>query len=436
MLISNNFLTHSLRQRPDVALEHCLAAVIAASDPASAVTSALKDHDLDAERVFLLAIGKAAAPMASAAADVLGEKLTTGLVLSKDGHLRSVRHDKLHYREASHPWPDQRGLLATQEIIELLTTTSENDLVLVLLSGGASALAVAPAPGLSLADKQQVTKRLMQAGADIIALNTVRKHLSSIKGGQLARLAAPARLLTLAISDVIMPDPAHSALPIIGSGPTVPDPSSFRQAWGIIKRFGLQFDLPPAVREHFWRGLWLGLAENPMPNDPILKNNPSQIILSLQDALEAAEGWGRGRGLTIERWPRPMLGEAREAIQPLLKAAKPQTLLVAGGETTVTVRGNGLGGRNQELALAAVRPLAGRSAVLAAFATDGGDGPTKAAGAVVTGDTLARAEALGLDVEQHLGDNNAYAFFAALDDLILCGPTQTNVNDVCLLWLD
>lgn len=393
-------------------------------------------------RVWIVGAGKAGAPMAQRAAAILGDALAGGLVIVKEGHAGApaALPPRLRLLEAGHPIPDARGVAAAQQIADLLAGMTADDLVICLISGGGSALLVSPAPGLALADLQALTAALLACGASIDEINTLRKHLEQLKGGGLARLAHPATLITLILSDVVG-DP----LEVIASGPTVPDPTTFADAWEVLQRYRLVEALPAALIERLQRGLRGELPETPKPGDPLFAAVHNQIIANNHIAAEAALRQAQSEGFHTLLLTAHLQGEARQAgrfLAAILRqiAASGQPLprpacLAVGGETTVTLIGDGLGGRNQELALGAVADLGGlERAALIALATDGGDGPTDAAGAVVTGETLARARRLGLDPRAFLARNDAYHFFDPLGDLIRTGPTQTNVCDLALLF--
>ncbi len=326
--------------------------------------------------------------------------------------------------EAGHPVPDQSSVRGAQAVADLARQATARDLVLCLLSGGGSALLTLPVPGLTLADLQALTDALLRSGATINELNTVRKHWSRIKGGRLAHLVAPATLVTLVLSDVVG-DP----LDVIASGPTVPDPSTVADAQAVLERYGI------------WTGRAVPFQETPKPGDPAFERVQHVIVGSNRLAAVAAVEQARRLGFGALLLSTYVEGEAREVARVAAALAKgmrghgdplsPPACLVWGGETTVTIRGAGKGGRNQELALAAALALDGWPGVLVmALATDGTDGPTDAAGAIATGETVARARALGLDPQAALDVNDSYPFFDALDDLILTGPTGTNVNDL------
>lgn len=390
-------------------------------------------------RIFVVGAGKAAAPMTAAVAEIFGDKIAGGLVVVKYNHyddqtLTAARRVNINIVEAGHPVPDQAGLNAAAQIVNLLKTVTADDAVICLLSGGASALLTLPVSGLSLADVQTVTRQLLAAGADIHQINTVRKHLSAVKGGQLARTAAPAAVYTFILSDVM-----GDALPDIGSGPTVPDPTTFAEAWAVLAQYELTAKLPAAVIKHLQAGRNQTLPETPKPDDPLFARDHHAIIGSNRLAAQAAVEAARAAGFAPRLLTTWLEGEAREVGKVLAALAKGAgnrpACLVLGGETTVTLRGSGKGGRNQEMALAAAIALDGWPNILiACLGTDGTDGPTDAAGAFAAGDTVARARAQGLDPLDYLRRNDAYYFFTALDDLIMTGPTQTNVNDLALIF--
>ncbi len=380
------------------------------------------------ERVFVLSFGKAAVPMAQAIGELLGPSLSAGVVLTKHGHLpppESLPAAPWRYFTAGHPVPDEDSLRGAQAILELARQATARDLVICLVSGGGSALLTYPVPELGLAGLQQLTDRLLRSGAVIGEMNAVRKHCSLVKGGQLAQAVAPATLVTLVLSDVIG-DP----LDVIASGPTVPDPTTVADARTVLRRYGLEETVP--------------FHETPKPGDPLFAHIQHVIVASNRLAAVAAVASARQQGFNTLLLGTYLEGEAREVGRVAAALAKgirshgdplpPPACLIFGGETTVTVRGAGLGGRNQELALSAAIALDGWPGVLLmALATDGTDGPTDGAGAVVTGETVVRARAQGLDARAYLAENDSYHFFAALGDLLRSGPTGTNVNDLLFL---
>lgn len=397
----------------------------------------LKLNEFD--RIFAVGAGKAGAPMAAALERILGhESLSGGLVNVKHGHTQPMPK-AIRLRECDHPLPDRRGLDGSREMEELLRGLNARDLLFVLISGGASALLPAPAPPLTLADKQQTTELLLRAGADIFELNAVRKHLSALKGGQLAALAYPATVVSLLLSDVIG-DP----LDVIGSGPTAPDSSTFDDALRVLSSRGLTTEVPAAVMERLRQGADGQLAETPKPGDAVFSRVTNVVIGSNRLALDAAAAAARSLGYRALILSSTMQGETREVarvhaevLREIVSSSRPvkrPACLLSGGETTVTVRGRGKGGRNQEFALAAALRLSGlREVAVLSAGTDGTDGPTDAAGAIADGETVARAIKLGLSPFDHLVNNDAYPFFDALGDLVKTGSTGTNVMDLHIL---
>lgn len=402
-------------------------AAVAAADPAHCLPAWLPDPPRG--RTVVIGAGKAAASMARAVetnwrGDVEG---LSGIVATRYGHGMPTK--RIEVVEAAHPTPDAAGQEAASRILDALKGLSADDLVLVLLSGGGSALLAAPMKGITLDEKRAVTKALLACGASIGEINCVRKHLSALKGGRLALAARPARVLTLAISDVPGDD-----LSTIASGPTVPDPTSCADALEIVDRYGIA--LPGAARA----ALESGAAETPKPADPGFANCESHIIATAQGSLAAAAALAQARGITPLVLGDAIEGEAREAARvlggiALSCAGHGQPLaapcvLLSGGETTVTVKGGGRGGRNAEFLLGLALALDGHPRIHAlAGDTDGIDGSEENAGAVLLPDTPARAAAAGIDLRALLAENDAFSAFAALDDLVVTGPTRTNVND-------
>lgn len=391
-------------------------------------------------RIILIAVGKAAVPMAQAAVDGIGDAPLIGVVVTKDEHATCHNLPKtLHVTEAGHPIPNMTGLAATEAVADMLATTTARDHVLLLLSGGASALLPSPVNAISLADLQAVTEQLLRAGATIGEINAVRKHLSRLSGGQLARLAQPAPVVALILSDVV-----GDRLDVIASGPTSPDPTTYTTAQAILARYDLVKQMPPAVLAHLSAGSAGDIAETPKPGDPIFNNVTNIIIGSNRLAAQAAVAEAERLEYNTLLLTTFMEGEAREvakvtaALAKSIRAhgdpVKSPACLVWGGETTVTVRGQGKGGRNQELALATALALDGLSDVgLLALATDGTDGPTNAAGAIIDGCTAKTARELGWDPIAALAANNAYPLLDAVNALLRTGPTGTNVNDIAVL---
>jgi hydroxypyruvate reductase len=389
------------------------------------------------DRIYLVAVGKAALPMARELERILGEELQAGIAVTKTGHAGALRRCTVH--EAGHPVPDQVGLRAAHDIRDLLRSLNRRDLVIMAVSGGASALLPCPTESITLADKQRTTALLLRAGADIYELNAVRKHLSDLKGGRLASLAYPATVLTLLVSDVIG-DPVD----VIGSGLTAPDRSTFSDAMAVLKKYGLLERVPRAVLDHLQMGARGKRAETPKPGDPIFENAYNIMICSNRQALKAASAKAKALGYRTLLLSSTLSGEAREVarvhaeilreIETSGQPIRPPACVLSGGETTVTVRGGGKGGRNQEFALSAAIAIEGmRRAVVLSVGTDGTDGPTDAAGAIATETTIVRAEKAGMEARSFLTNNDSYSFFANLGDLIKTGPTGTNVMDVHIM---
>jgi hydroxypyruvate reductase len=413
-------------------------AALRAADVHPLVRRALRDVALPARgRVLVVGAGKASGAMAAAAEDVLGDRIADGLVVVKDGYRAPTTRVRLE--EAGHPVPDARGEAAAREIRRLAEAAGPEDLLLALVSGGGSALTPAPVPPITLADKQAMTRLLLAAGASINQLNAVRKHCSLLKGGQLARAAAPARVHALLLSDVIG-DP----LDVIASGPTAPDASTFADALAILERFGLRSRAPASIRDRLERGARGEIPETPKPDDPIFRGVTNTVIGNNRLVVDAAAARARALGFAPHVLTRALEGEAREAAGRLVGLAREirggrgpvaaPACLIAGGETTVTVRGGGAGGRCQEFALAAALALEGVEGVVAlAAGTDGTDGPTEAAGALADGGSVERARALGHDPRARLDDNDSNAVLTALGDLVVTGPTNTNLLDLYLL---
>lgn len=390
-------------------------------------------------RLVLVAAGKAAATMARAAEEALGDRISEGVAVDIAEADPPLAHTRL--RVARHPLPDARGLRAAAEVEALARGLGPHDLLLVLISGGASALLPAPVEGISLEHKAAVTSLLLRAGATIGELNTVRKHLSRLKGGGLARAAWPARVVCLVLSDVVGDD-----LSTIASGPTVPDPTTYRQALDVLRNRQVLAAVPKPVRRHLEKGAAGAVPETPKPRDRAFRRVRTRIIGSNRWTVEAAAQEARKLGLRAVTLTTFLEGEAREVARALVAVLRecvesgtpgePPVCLLAGGETTVTVRGDGLGGRNQELVVAAAERLAAlpAHAVVASLATDGIDGVSGAAGGVADHDSLRRARQLGLAPPSvFLASSDSAGFLAPLGDLIITGPTGTNVVDLTIL---
>lgn len=427
-----------------------------AVDPCRALLGALRLHgdelriaatrfDLRSfNRIIVVGAGKATARMALAIESLLYQRIEQGMVIVKTGH--SVPLSIIETVEAGHPVPDAAGVAATARILELLRADDEKTLCICLLSGGASALLVAPAGHLTLQDKQATTRLLLKAGAAIHEMNTLRKHLSAVKGGRLAQAAHPASVLTLILSDVI-----GDSLEVIASGPTVADATSFADAWRVIEKFGLAQKIPPRVRAHLQQGIAGEISETVKVGDACLHSTHNHIIANLELALRAAQAQATRLDWNTRIVTQALHGEARKAARYLAQvvrdewAAMPEggrCCLLSGGETTVTVRGKGRGGRNQEFALAFALAIAGMQGVtLLSAGTDGSDGDNDAAGALVDGATVSLARSVGLDAQRYLDDNDSYHFFQQLDDKTRAGShfktgaTGTNVMDMQIILL-
>ena len=435
----------SMRQHARAVFEAALKAV----DPIEAVLRYVKRVDdglqvgehrfafKDYDRILVVGAGKAGAPMAQALEDLLGDRITDGVIVVKEGHGLPLGHVRIH--EASHPVPDERGIKGAEEILSLVKDAGERDLVLCLISGGGSALLVAPAEGVTLEDKQEVTRLLLACGADIHEINTIRKHLSRAKGGGLARFAYPATVVSLILSDVIGDD-----LNVIASGPAVPDTSTFADTRQVLEKYDIWDRVPAAVQSRIDQGLKGDIEDTPKAGDAVFKRCFSELVGTNIQALKAAGLKSEELGYRTLILSSTVEGEAREVVKVLIAIAKEvrgsgnplsaPACILCGGETTVTIRGDGKGGRNQEFALASALVIDGmENIVVLAGGTDGNDGPTDAAGAIADGSTLVRAQAKGLDPLDFLRRNDSYHFFQPLEDLVITGPTRTNVMDVYML---
>jgi hydroxypyruvate reductase len=390
--------------------------------------------------IFLSGAGKASSSMASAIEQIFGDRVTQGIITAKYGHTLPLK--KTTIIEAGHPVPDQKGFEGAKRIQSLLRGSGDEDLVIFLLSGGGSALLPLPVEGITLEEKQQVTQLLLDCGADIGEINTIRKHISRIKGGWLARWAYPSTVVAFILSDVVG-DP----LDVIGSGPTVPDPSTYEEAWEILIKYDLVRKIAPSIQKHLLMGREGKVEETPKPGEPIFEKVYNVLIGSNILALRAAEREASSLGLHTLILSSFIVGETREAARfhsaiakEVLSSGHPLSrpaCILSGGETTVTIKGNGLGGRNQEFALAAALEIQGfEKVVLLSGGTDGTDGPTDASGAIADHTTVERARAMGLNPKVHLENNDAYPFFQRLGDLLITGPTHTNVMDVRILLVD
>ncbi len=392
------------------------------------------------KKIFLIGTGKASASMAQAIEKIFGDRITQGVILTKYGHILPLERTEII--EAGHPIPDQRGFEGAKKIQSILKESGPRDLVIFLLSGGGSALSPLPAEGIMLEEKQQVTQLLLDCGADIKEINTIRKHISQIKGGWLARWAYPSTIIAFILSDVV-----GDQLDVIGSGPTVPDISTFNEAWDILEKYGLIKKVARSIQKHLLSGKEGKVEETPKPGDAAFEKVLNILVASNILALRAAGNEASSYGLNTLILSSSIVGDTREAARFHLAIAKEvmssgnplprPACIISGGETTVTVKGNGLGGRNQEFALAGALEMNGlEKVVLLSGGTDGTDGPTDASGAVADYTTVSRARSMGLDPKAYLENNDAYPFFQRLGDLLITGPTHTNVMDVRILLVD
>jgi len=438
----------TLKELREAAKEIALSA-IEAVDPEALVHKSLSlkenrleiaDAIVDLDRfksILVVGAGKAGASMARALEEILGDRISEGIVIVKDGHLKPLK--RVRAVETGHPMPDERGVNASGEIMSLLETHARTDtLVFCLISGGGSALMPLPREPVSLADKQATTDLLLRCGASIDEINAIRKHISTIKGGRLAEAAYPSRLFCLILSDVV-----GDSLDTIASGPTVGDPTTFSDCKRILEKYKIWRRAPQTVRELIANGSAGDSPETPKPGDRVFEHVSNVIIGSNRNALEAASIKASSLGFNTRILSAGATGEAREIGTKLATIASevrlsgsppaPPACILAGGETTVTIRGSGKGGRNQELALAAALELSGmRDVVVAGIGTDGTDGPTDAAGAIVDNTTVERAQKQGLDPLSHLDNNDSYNLLKPIGDLLITGPTGTNVMDLMI----
>lgn len=432
--------------------KHAMAifkAGLEAADPKKAVLAAMQSPapgvfvvagqtlDLDHfDRVFVIGSGKAACPMALALEQIL-PKISAGKLTTKYGHVLDMKN--IRATEAGHPVPDENGLVGTREILDILKNATKKDLIFCVISGGGSSLMPMPVSGITLAQKQETTLALLACGATIHEINTIRKHISIVKGGGLAKAAYPAKMVTLVLSDVIGDD-----LDIIASGPTVPDTGTFDECLRIIDRYHIRDKIPQPVLDHLKKGTEKIIPETPKNNDPIFENTFTTIIGSARQSLFAARQAAKNLDYDTMILSSVIQGETRDAAKIHAAIAEeilatrnplaPPACVLSGGETTVTIKGSGMGGRNMEFALAAAIEIQGLKNVLVFSAgTDGTDGPTDAAGAVADGHTIDRADKLGLDATSFLDKNDSYNFFKPLGDLIITGPTMTNVMDLRII---
>ena len=397
-----------------------------------------RKYDLSGiKNIFVTGAGKATAPMAAAIEDILGDKITRGIINVKYGHTANL--NCIGLIEAGHPVPDKNGMQGAGEILNLVKGTSKNDLVFCLISGGGSALLVLPAEGITLKDKQDTIKILLSCSATIHEINAIRKHTSGIKGGRLTKAAYPGNMVSLILSDVVGDD-----LDVIASGPGVPDPSTFEECMEIFEKYKITNNIPKSVVSHIRKGASGKVPETPKEGDQVFKNTYNLIIASNMEAINAAKQESKKLGYTTLVLSSMIEGETRDVAKVHTAIAKeilktgnpipPPACILSGGETTVNITGSGLGGRNQEFVLAAAIDIAERkNIVVLSGGTDGGDGPTDAAGAIADTNTFKRAENMDLNPLNFLLNNDSYHFFKQLDDLLITGPTNTNVMDLRIM---
>jgi glycerate 2-kinase len=448
--IKNNFLNG----KNEKTLFKIFSAALQAAEPYKAVSSVLnfdgknlRVSELDKKfsvnpRVHLIGAGKASIPMACGVAEVLGENVKSGLIITKNipEQTELSLPKQIEIVKGNHPIPGEDSLRSTEKLIDSCRGLSPEDLVVCLISGGGSALMALPYDGVRLEDIQVLTRELLKCGATIGEINTIRKHLDRVKGGGLARICSPAAVLTLAISDVIGDPPA-----VIASGPTVADESTYEDAFQIIQKYQLQNTIPISIIETLQAGLAAQIPETLKPGDPVFDHCFYKLVASNEISVEAALKEAAGEGFQTVNLGSQIQGEAnvigKEMAERLIAAwqsnqrSQKPLCLIGGGETTVRMKGDGLGGRNLELALAAVKPLAGiRNICLVTLATDGEDGPTDAAGAIVTGETYQNGMAIGCDPERFLAGNDSYHYFDQVGGMIRTGFTGTNVMDMIFLF--
>jgi glycerate 2-kinase len=457
MLISpEKFATHSLRSSPWgdnicrvlAAAIHSADAGLSIRNKVSRVADTLSVGSLTFDlntylRIYVLGIGKAAVPMAEALVEIMGKRISSGVVITKDGYTgteSSFEQNHIELIQAGHPIPDQRNLAASSRIITLIQNLSPQDLVICLISGGGSSLLTQPSCHLSLKDIQVTTAKLLSCGATISEINTVRKHLDDLKGGRLAKKLFPATVISFILSDVV-----GDSLDMVASGPTVADTTTFSDTRAVLEKYQVWDGVPASVYSHIINGIDGLIPETVKPGDPALENVHNILVGNNSQVVQASVQMAKNIGFTADVLPITVQGEAslfgKTITEQVINEFKSHTnngqpiCFVTGGESTVTIKGIGRGGRNQELALGAVKSLSTASAmVLVSLATDGGDGPTDAAGAVATNQTYLLGLAKGLDPVDHLQRNDSYNYFNRLGDLIKIGPTLTNVNDLLFFF--
>lgn len=401
------------------------------------------------KKIIVIGFGKASCQMTNAIVDFASDSIEKGIVITKYGHNIyresevTNQKSKIKIYEAGHPVPDENGLKGTEEIIKLLKDSDEDTLVVCLISGGGSSLLVSPYEGITLNEKKKTTELLLKAGANINEINTVRKHISRVKGGRLVEIVYPVKVISLILSDVI-----GDRIDVIASGPTSPDKTTYEDALNVLRKYGLMEKSPQAVLEVFYKGAEGLIPETPKEGNKIFERVENIIIGNNKKLLNAAKTSAESLGLRAEILSEEIRGEAKdvgrwlaekalETHKELLAKRDRQICLISGGETTVTVKGSGTGGRNMELALAFAMEIEGNHGItLLSADTDGTDGPTDAAGAIVNGETITKAKALGLDPKEYLENNDSDTLFKKIDSLFITGPTGTNVMDIQTLVVE
>ncbi len=418
---------------------------VKAVDPYRAVYKAVQDleHEIGYEEdqgIYIVGAGKATAPMVKAVEDVFDDRIKSGIINVKYGFSEELKYTEVI--EAGHPLPDKNGLKGVKKIVGLLNSLGKDDLVFSLISGGGSALLPFPAGNITLKEKQALTQYLLDCGASIDEINIIRKHISLSKGGQMAKAAFPAKVVNLMLSDVV-----GDRMDIIASGPFVPDPSTFCDAWDILKKYDLLGKLPKSILEHIKEGMDGKVSETPKPWDKVFDRVINRIVASNMIALRACEKKAKDLGYNTLVLSSMIEGETRDVARvhcaiakEVAKTGNPvkaPACLISGGETTVTIRGKGLGGRNQEFCLASAIDISGMQAdvVMLSGGTDGNDGPTDAAGGVVDPMTVERGKDKGMDAKIYLSNNDSYYFLKETGDLLVTGPTRTNVMDIHIILI-
>lgn len=441
-----------LKKQQEFDVNKIIAASLKAADPFVSISKCIRysddainicgrKYDLEKiNRIYLVGTGKAVIPMTSAAMEKIGEVVDSGIVISKHFFEKQITPEKIRVLYGSHPIPSKKSVSSTRDMVRFLEQAGKDDLIINLISGGGSSLMTQPCEGLNLRHIQELTETLIKCGASIQEINTIRKHVDRVKGGGLARIAKEAAIETLIVSDVLGND-----ISMIASGPTSPDVTTFEDAIAIIKKYELENSIPCQIYDHLILGMTGKIEETLKPDSPIFGNKNNHIVASLSDSITQAASTAERLGYQASIISTNIVGEAREIGKmsgSILKTlastelvSKRPAVIIGGGETTVKVVGTGKGGRNQEIAFGAMEIVSGcKNCALITLATDGEDGPTNAAGAYITGETISRAKTRKLDPNTYGKNNDTYTFFDELDNLVITGPTGTNVNDLIFLF--